>query len=166
MYQMLDYIYHLKTFFHTMFYFIYIILKWALFCKIRAFLYNITTSLPWTLPPFWAFFSWFLWKYISLRAFKYISKKKSLRASSGSQMQFRPKTTLDFIIIEKQAKITLTFFLFPITYHWLLFLKVKYFCLTKLSHHWSMSNDWQLIQGLGSMSSAVRHFLWTLYLQR
>ena len=48
MYQMLDYIYHLKTFFHTMFYFIYIILKWALFCKIRAFSYNIRTSLPWT----------------------------------------------------------------------------------------------------------------------
>ena len=75
MYQMLDYIYHLKTFFHTMFYFIYIILKWALFCKIRAFLYNIRTSLPWTPPSFWAFFSLFLWKYISLRAFKYISWK-------------------------------------------------------------------------------------------
>ena len=58
------------------------------------------------------------------------------------------------------------FFSFSYNLPFVIVSEVKYFCLTKLSHHWSMSNDWPLIQGLGSMSSAVRYFLWTLYLQR
>ena len=32
--------------------------------------------------------------------------------------------------------------------YWLFYPMVKRFCLTKLHHHWSMSNNWWLFQGL------------------